>query len=380
MNILIAPDKFKGTLSAAEVCDGIEAGLKQSGLPLTIRKFPLADGGEGTLDIFLWHTGGQLVEVDAHDPLMRKIKARYGLSGDGKVAIIEMAEASGLGLLTLHERNPMKTTTFGTGELMAHALERDVEELVLGIGGTATNEAALGAAVALGAQFFDRHHNPVFPRGETLGSIAQLDLSKIHPRLRHVRLTAMCDVINPFYGENGAAHVYAPQKGATPEDVLELDHGLKELNAVIRQQTGIDLQQVKGSGAGGGFAGGAYALFGAALQPGIEVVFDLTHFEEALHWADVVITGEGKFDQQSLQGKVVDGVARLAHRLNKEVIVICGQTDLQEEEWRSRDIRAVYSLTTIAGTKRAMHQPASALEEWVSTIAHTFNKQKKGDH
>lgn len=369
MNILIAPDKFKGTLSAANVCNAVEKGLKQSGLPFTFRKFPLADGGEGTLDIFLWHTGGQLVEMKVHDPLMRGITARFGLSGDGKVAMIEVAQASGLGLLAPHEYNPMKTTTFGAGELMAGALDRDVEELILGIGGTATNDAALGAAVALGAQFFDHHHNPVFPRGETLRSIVQLDLSKLHPRLKHVRLTAMCDVTNPFYGENGAAHVYAPQKGATSEEVFELDQSLEELNEVIRQQTGIDLQQVKGSGAGGGFAGGAHALLGATLRSGTEVIFNLTHFQEALQWADVVITGEGKFDHQSLQGKVVDGVAREASALGKQVLVVCGVNAFPGEPDKSHGISRVFSLLDIADEHCALSQPDLVLQELCGKIA-----------
>ncbi|MFN3664983.1 MAG: glycerate kinase, partial [Sediminibacterium sp.] len=209
MNILIAPDKFKGTLTASQVCDAIEAGLNKSGKEFRIRKFPLADGGDGTLDIFLYHQQGVLIEVEVHDPLMRKIKAVYALSEDGKTAFIEIAKSSGLMLLKPEEYNPLKSSSYGTGELIRHALSNGVEQIIVGIGGSATNDAALGAAEALGFQFFDSAGNRVSPDGESLAKIVRIDRSNVHPRLEHVSVTAICDVTNPFYGEQGAAFVYA---------------------------------------------------------------------------------------------------------------------------------------------------------------------------
>lgn len=363
MNVLIAPDKFKGTLTASEVCNALESGLKKSGIEATIRKFPLADGGEGTLDVFLWHTQGVLIEIEVHDPLMRKIKSAYAISEDGKIAFVEMARASGLGLLKPSEYDPLKTTTFGTGELIRDALERKVENLVLTIGGSATNDAALGAAVALGAQVFDEAGNTLFPRGGMLQFINNLVLSHLHPQLSNVEITAICDVSNPFYGEQGAAFVYGPQKGATTESAVMLDNGLRHVAEVVRQQFGIDLQQIPGAGAGGGFAGGAYAFFDARVKPGTDAVFELTQFDEALQWADVVITGEGKMDSQTLRGKLVKGVADRAITYGKKVIVVCGENALTEEELMAMHIQDNYSLIEYAGKEESLANPMKALED-----------------
>lgn len=363
MNILIAPDKFKGTLTAAQVCDAIEAGLNKSGKEFRIRKFPLADGGDGTLDIFLYHQRGVVIEVEAHDPLMRKVKAVYALSKDGKTAFIEMAKSSGLMLLKPEEYNPLKTSTYGTGELIRHALSNGAEQIIIGIGGSATNDAALGAAEALGFQFFDSAGNRVSPDGEVLSKIVRIDRSNVHPRLERVLVTAICDVTNPFYGEQGAAFVYAPQKGASPADVIRLDHGLLQIAAVFKEQLGIDVQAIPGAGAGGGFAGGSNALFNARLKSGVETIFELSNFTDALTWADVVITGEGKLDQQSLQGKVVDGVVSQAKKLGKEVYVVCGQNEIGKAGWKSLGIERVDSLSEFIGKDKALLESNSGLEE-----------------
>lgn len=362
MNVLVAPDKFKGTLTASGVCDALERGLVKSGLAMNIRKFPLADGGEGTLDIFLVHTNGELIELEVYDPLMRKIKSGYGISGDGKTTFIEMANASGLGLLKPEEQNPMLTNTFGTGELIADALNRNVKKIILGIGGSATNDGALGASSALGLKAIDEKGNPILVTGKELSNINQFDLSDLHPELKHVHIIAICDVSNPFYGPTGAAYVYASQKGASPSDVFLLDNGLKHIAEVIKNTLGIDLQALPGSGAGGGFAGGAHALLGASLLPGTEVIFDLTHFNDALEWADIVITGEGKLDYQTMQGKLVDGLARKAFQSGKKVIVVCGQTELSEEDCKSMCIDSVYSLSAYAGMDAALHSAKEVLE------------------
>lgn len=368
MNILIAPDKFKGTLTASQVCDAIEAGLNKSGKEFRIRKFPLADGGDGTLDIFLYHQQGVLIEVEVHDPLMRKIKAVYALSEDGKTAFIEIAKSSGLMLLKPEEYNPLKSSSYGTGELIRHALSNGVEQIIIGIGGSATNDAALGAAEALGFQFFDSAGNRVSPNGEVLSKIVRIDRSNVHPRLEHVLVTAICDVTNPFYGEQGAAFVYAPQKGASPADVIRLDHGLKQVAMVFKEQLGIDVQAIPGAGAGGGFAGGAYALFGADLKRGTDVVFELTSFNDSIEWAHVVITGEGKFDQQSLQGKVVDGVVSRVKKSGKKVYVVCGENEISEAAGKLLGINRVDSLTEFIGKEKALQDSKRGLEELAFSV------------
>lgn len=363
MNILIAPDKFKGTLTAAEVCEAIERGLIRSGIKANIRKLPLADGGEGTLEIFLHHKNGRLVAVEVHDPLMRKIKASYALSHDGKTAFIEMARASGLGLVSPEEQNPLRTTTFGTGELMRDAFAKGATHVLLGIGGSSTNDAALGALVALGANVTDDKGNLIFPVGEALGKIASIELNNIGNLLKGKTITAICDVSNPFYGEQGAARVYAPQKGAGSEAVEILDKGLRNLAALIGSKYAIDLQTIPGAGAGGGFAGGVYAFLGARLKRGVEVVFDMTGFKDAAAWSDVIITGEGKLDAQTLNGKVVQGVVDEANRLKKPVWVVCGQNLLGHPERARLSVTNVLSLTDWADLASALANPAAVLED-----------------
>lgn len=362
MNVLIAPDKFKGTLTATQVCDAIEVGLLRSGKSMSIKKFPLADGGDGTLEIFLAHTRGRLVEVEVHDPLMRKIKSSYGISNDGRTAFIEMARASGLELLRPEERNPMITTSFGTGELISDAVNRKVDQIILGIGGSATNDGALGAAVALGARAVDSVEKEIIPSGQTLSKIEHINLDQLKEGLTKVKVIAICDVSNPFFGANGAAYVYGLQKGAKQDDLQLLDNGLRKMAEVIESQLGIDLQNISGSGAGGGFAGGAHALFGAELKMGTEVVFEFTSFDEALNWADVVITGEGKIDSQTLQGKLVHGVSIKSFMAGKRVLGVCGICELKQEGWEGMHLESVQSLTHYAGKEAALKSSATVLE------------------
>jgi glycerate 2-kinase len=368
VKILLAPDKFKGTLSAKEVCEALARGLSTNP-DHEIRQLPLADGGEGTQEFFLNHWNGKRIEVSVHDPLMRPFRAEFILSLDGKSAFIEMAAASGLLLLSSTERNPMSTTTFGTGELVRHALDQGVDEVYLGIGGSATNDAGLGMLCAMGARMLDKSGNEFIPRGETLGRIQKIDLTVLHPRASQVKFTALCDVKNPFYGEHGAAFVYAPQKGATPEHVQKLDAGLKHVALIIQKQTGIDLQKISGSGAGGGIASGLHALLHANLKRGIDVVFEIVKFKEAVQWADIVITGEGKVDEQTWQGKVVSGVITQAGAFNKRVIIVCGQHDLNVEgetgELPGVQFISIYSLSSIFGTTRAMEDTRATLTELV---------------
>jgi glycerate 2-kinase len=372
MNILIAPDKFKGTLTASEACDAIEAGLLSSAPNLAITKFPLADGGEGTLDILLRHHHGTRIEMEVSDPVFKKIKATYGLSADHKTAFIEMAQASGLALVQEKQRSILNSSTYGTGELIRDALDRGVKKIVLGIGGSATNDSALGAAQALGYRFLGAQKEIVTPVGQNLSLVQSIDSSNVHPRLKKVSIIAICDVTNPFYGATGAAYVYAPQKGATEKEIALLDKGLQHMAMVFQQQFKIDLQTVPGAGAGGGFAGGAKVLFNASLLSGIETLFDLTGFEQAVKKADVIITGEGKIDSQTLDGKLIAGIARLVRKHKKKLIGIVGQSEITDAQAKSLGFEIVYSLSSFAKSESKSKEDAgSVLTELCKTISLT---------
>lgn len=372
MNILIAPDKFKGTLTASEVCDAVEAGLLSTTPNLSITKFPLADGGEGTLDILLRHHQGMRVEMEVSDPVFKKVKAAYGISVDGKTAFIEMAQASGLALVPENQRNILDSSTYGTGQLIRDALDRGVKKIVLGIGGSATNDSALGAAQALGFRFLGAQNEIITPVGKNLCLVQSIDSSHLHPRLKKVSVIAICDVTNPFYGPTGAAHIYAPQKGATEKEIALLDKGLQNMAMVFRQHYNIDLQAVPGAGAGGGFAGGAKVLFNASLQSGIETLFDLTGFEQAVKKADVIISGEGKIDTQTLDGKLIAGIARLVKKHKKKLIGVAGQSTLTDEQAKSLGFERVHTLFSIAESEsKAKAEARNLLEELSQTILPT---------
>jgi glycerate kinase len=371
MKILLAPDKFKGTLTAQEVCEALAAGLNKS-QQHEIRQIPLADGGEGTQEFFLKHLNGKRITVSVHDPLMRPMRTDYILSSDNKTAFIEMSRASGLNLLKENERNPMLTTTYGTGELIRHALDAGAEQIMVGIGGSATNDGGLGLLCAMGARMLDEQGREFIPRGESIINIKRIDLSLLHPQTARTKFTALCDVQNPFYGERGAAYVYASQKGATPEQIQKLDSGLKHVAGLIKQQTGIDLQQTPGSGAGGGIAGGLHALLNTKLESGIQIIFDLVLFADAVAWADVVITGEGKLDAQTLQGKVVAGVALEANKQSKPVLIVCGKNELNADQARVLGVRTITSLIDFTGKENAMTKTRETLEELATQLATTL--------
>jgi glycerate 2-kinase len=369
MNVLIAPDKFKGTLKASEVCDAIEAGLKENNAGLSITKFPLADGGDGTLDILLAHHQGTRIELEVNNPIFKKINASYGISADGNMAFIEMAQASGLALLKESQRSILNASTYGTGELIGDALDRGVKQIVLGIGGSATNDAALGAAQALSYRFLDAKREIIAPIGRNLSAVQTIDDRQVHPRLKDVSMIAICDVTNPFYGMSGAAHVYAAQKGATENEVILLDKGLQHIAMVFQTHFKIDVQTVSGAGAGGGFAGGAMVLFNASLQSGIETLFDFTGFEQAVREADVVITGEGKIDSQTLDGKLVAGIARLAKKHRKKLIGIVGQSDLTDAEAKSLGFESVHTLLSFAESEsKAKTEAGDVLQAICKTL------------
>ncbi|MBX2894388.1 MAG: glycerate kinase [Cyclobacteriaceae bacterium] len=343
MKVLIAPDKFKGSLSAQEVSAAIGTALLKLDPTIQLQPIAMADGGEGTAQLLTTHTNGSWINCSVHDPLFRKAEAGFGISGDGKTAFIEMASASGLQLLTPWEHDPLKTTTVGTGELIAQALQHEVKKIVLAIGGSATNDAGIGMAQALGYKFFDQQDNELIPIGENLEYLHRVDTTAVHPRLRSTEFIVLCDVTNPLYGKQGAAYVFGPQKGANQQDVLQLDKGLQHFANIAHAQLNASTE-FAGAGAAGGLGAGAKVFLHATMQRGIDYVMEALQVETAMAHADLVITGEGKMDLQTLSGKVVAGITSIATRLNKPVIAVVGKNELTETKWRQAGIIQVISL------------------------------------
>ena len=347
LKILIAPDKFKGSLTAKEVCEAVEEGLLQRKKEYKITSVPLADGGEGTCEILTHFFEGTMRTVEVSGPLFTPIKAEYGISKDGRTAFIEMAKASGLQLLEPKKRNPLYTTTLGTGELIKDALHEGVTKIILGVGGSATNDAGIGMASALGFEFFDAKGNPLKPVGENLNFIESIGKDKINPRLGEVEFITLCDVDNPLHGVNGAAFVYGPQKGADPQAVTVLDSGLHHFEKIVQAFFSISAN-FPGSGAAGGLGAGSKIFLGASLTKGITYIISATDLVKKIEDSDLIITGEGKLDHQSLFGKVVIEVSSLARRFNKPLLAICGKCELSADALQNAGIGQVISLTSDA--------------------------------
>ena len=340
--IVLIPDSFKGTLSSVEVCRVLRGCVERRLSGCEVRVIPVADGGEGSVDAFLAALGGEKVHARVAGPFFEPVESFYGLTDGGKTAIVEMAACAGLPLAG-ERRDPALTTTYGVGELIALAVEGGARKIILGLGGSATNDAGCGAAAALGVRFFDRTGTPFVPTGGTLGEVERIDVSAARERLRGVEITAMCDIDNPMYGENGAAYVFAPQKGAGPEQVRALDAGLRRLAGVMRRELGMDFAELPGAGAAGAMGAGVTAFLGASLQSGIESVLNAVDFDRAAADADLIFTGEGRLDSQSLRGKVVIGVARRAKRLGKRVIAIVGGAEGELEAAYAEGVTAVFT-------------------------------------
>ncbi|GGI72011.1 glycerate kinase [Shewanella gelidii] len=324
MKIVIAPDSFKESLTALEVANAIEAGFKQV-LPFAeYHKVPMADGGEGTVQSLVDATAGTVIEKTVTGPLGEPVKGFYGLMGDGKTAVIEMAAASGLHYVPVAQRNPLHTTSYGTGELIKAALDSGVEHIIIGIGGSATNDAGNGMAQALGVRFLDANQSPIGPTGGDLKDLHHIDISGLDPRLAQVKLEVACDVDNPLCGPRGSSHIFGPQKGATPAMIEALDGYLSNYADIVEKQLGIAVKDIPGSGAAGGLGAALLGLFNATLRPGIEIVMDAMQLNQLVSDADIVITGEGRIDSQTVFGKTPIGVARAAKAFDIPVIGIAG--------------------------------------------------------
>jgi glycerate kinase len=324
MRILIAADSFKDALPALAVCTAIAKGLENALPEAQTVVFPMADGGEGTADILTYHTRGETITCSAADPLGRPIEARYGLSSDGQIAFMEMAQASGLPFLTPNERNPMLASTYGTGQMIAHALDQGVKRLVLGIGGSATNDMGMGMLRALGYRFYDKKGRERAGTGADLLQVVRFEATDRHPGLDTLQVDVICDVDNPLYGPKGAAYVYARQKGADDTMIGQLDRGLRHFNQVIIESGRADTQQLPGAGAAGGLGAALHAFLGGNLRPGIQTVMEYTRFADQLKGVDYVITGEGKLDAQTLHGKLIQGITQKAQERSIPVIALCG--------------------------------------------------------
>lgn len=340
---VVIPDSFKGCLSSGEICGIIAREIRRRDPEARVCALPVADGGEGTVDAFLGALGGEKVAVPCWDPYGRPLTAHYGLFPDGKTAVIEMAAAAGLPLVG-EDCRVADATTYGVGQLIAHALKRGAERIILGLGGSATNDGGCGAAAALGVEFLDAEGKAFVPVGGTLRRIAYIRTDGLLPALRQAEVIAMCDIDNPLCGESGAAAVFSPQKGADAATVRMLDEGLAHLAAVIEKDLGRSLLTLPGGGAAGGFGAGSVAFLGARLQMGIEAVLDLTDFDRLAADAYLVITGEGRLDSQSLRGKVVVGVARRARALGVSVVALVGSSETDIAAAYDAGVTAVFPI------------------------------------
>ena len=345
--IILIPDSFKGTMDSLTICGIMEAAVRQHYPQAHIVSLPVADGGEGSVDSFLHALGGEKITLRVKGPRFEDLDAFYGLVDQGRTAVIEMAACAGLPLMG-DKKDPLASTTYGVGQLMLDAASRGVKRIILGLGGSATNDGGCGAAAAAGVKFFDRAGEPFIPVGANLHLIDKIDLTGNRLMQSGIEVIAMCDIDNPLYGPKGAAHVFAPQKGASETDVELLDAGLRHLATVIKEELGKEVDLLPGSGAAGGMGAGAYAFFDASLEAGIEVVLDLLRFEEVTRDANLVLTGEGKIDGQSLGGKVVVGVARRAKKQGVPVVAIVGDIEDPVEPIYSEGVIGIFSINRLA--------------------------------
>jgi len=331
VKIVLAPDKYKGSITGIEFCDIIEP-IITSETNAEVIRLPLADGGDGTIEVVDFYLSGETVRVQVNDPLFRRIEASYLFSEASKVAFIEMAEASGVKLLKEEERNCMHTSTYGTGELINDAIERGAEHIILGIGGSATNDCGIGMASALGYKFLDDYNNEIKPVGRNLTKVKTIDATNVNCKIKKTTIEIACDVKNPLYGSQGAAYVYGKQKGASPAEIELLDQGLQNISKVIDQHFNLGTQNIVGAGAAGGMGAGTVAFLNGTLKSGIELIMQIADFKNKIKDTDWIVTGEGRLDDQTLSGKALSGIINVAKQHKIKVAALCGSTDLLPNE------------------------------------------------
>ncbi|PES34139.1 glycerate kinase [Bacillus thuringiensis] len=346
MKVVIASDSYKESLKAIEVCEAIERGFRAIFPNAKYVKIPIGDGGEGTVESLVDATGGRIISISVTGPLRESVQAFYGVSKDKKTAFIEMAAASGLQHVPVEKRNPLITTTKGTGELILHALNQGVEYIILGLGGSATNDGGAGMLAALGVRFINDKGEVIDPSGGTLHSIVAIDFSQMDPRLKGVKIEAACDVDNPLVGMQGASFVFGRQKGANIEMMKELDENLKHYANILKRYVSSDVSEIPGAGAAGGMGAAVISVLKGDLRRGIEIVLDYTNFDKHIEDADLIITGEGRIDEQTAYGKAPVGVAGRAKRFSVPVIAIGGSVSSDYSAVYEKGIDAVFSITT----------------------------------
>lgn len=372
MRILIAPDSFKHCLPGVKVADALASGIKSVLEDVEINTIPLADGGEGTVQALVAATGGKKRRIKAHDPLMRDIEAEYGIIYEN-TAVIEMAAASGLELLSHEERNPMITTTYGTGELIRDAVEQGFSKIIVGVGGSATNDGGAGMAEALGARLLDKNDEPLDKGGGQLGSLFRVDLYGLMPELKNVEITVAVDVKNLLTGKNGASMVYAAQKGANPNMVDDLEKNLIHFANILEETTGRKFRDIEGSGAAGGLAAGLVGFLGASIGKGFEMISELVHLEELIKKADLVITGEGQIDKQTGFGKTPYGVATLARKYHKQIVGFAGTLGEGYETLLGAYFDNLYPITEKpVRLEEALHDAYPLLQKAAARMARSF--------
>ncbi len=342
--VVLIPDSYKGTLTSLEICNIISDKINKHFPKCNVLSIPVADGGEGSVDCFLSALGGEKIYETVSSPYFEDMESFYGLIGD--TAVIETAACAGLPLVE-DRKNPSLTTTFGVGQLILAAVNKGCKRIIVGLGGSSTNDGGCGAAVAAGVKFYDKKGNEFTPVGKTLINIEKIDFSKKTKELNNIEIITMCDIDNPMYGPMGAAYIFGPQKGADEKMVAELDKGLKNLCDVIKRETGKDLKDVPGSGAAGAMGAGMIAFFNSTLQMGIETVLDAVKFDEIITDADMIFTGEGKIDTQSLRGKAVIGVAKRAKNKNIPVTVIAGGAEMNIDSVYDMGVTSIFTINRL---------------------------------
>lgn len=362
---VVAPDSFKESMTAKEVCNAMERGIKQANPAAEVIKVPMADGGEGTVDSLVDATNGKRITVEVTGPLGNKIKAYYGILGNGTTAVIEMAKASGLEIVEKQKRNPMITTTFGTGELIKDALDHGVKEIIIGLGGSSTNDGGSGMAQALGAKLLDKNNHQISFGGGNLDKLVKIDVSNLDCRLKNVKIILASDVTNPLIGKDGASRVFGPQKGATSEMVEKLENNLQHYAKIIKRDLNKDVASMSGAGAAGGLGAGLMAFTTCEMRRGVDLAIEVTKLEEKIRDADYVFTGEGGTDFQTKFGKTPYGVAKLGKKYHKPVISLAG--------YLGEGIDSLYGegFTAIFGIIPGACDLSTALKNGPSNVART---------
>lgn len=372
--ILLAPDSFKESMTAKEVCEAMEKGIKKVNNKIKCIHVPMADGGEGTMQSLVDATGGKIYSLKVVAPLGNEVEATYGILGDGKTGILEMASASGLHLVTLEKRNPLITTTYGTGQLIKACLDHGVKKLLIGIGGSATNDGGAGVVQALGGKLLDKDGNELNFGGGELGKLAAIDLTNFDTRLKDVILEVACDVTNPLCGESGASNVFGPQKGATSKMVQELDSNLRHYARIIKEELNKDVLDVPGAGAAGGLGAGLMSFLNGTLKKGIEIVIQYSGLEEKIKCADIVWTGEGSIDFQTQYGKTPLGVGAIAKKYNKPVIALAGRVGDDIEVLYDKGIDSIFGIMQgVTSLEEALEKGKENIEKTSENIIRLMN-------